>query len=125
MRLVRLGLAIVFTMSCASTASAQLLPSMQQVVSCTTSRAGLTTSPKLDAALQKWARDGGSGRGRIIVSAQGGLLGTVQTLLSTLGGTLFGNLPGIYAVVGEVNATIWGTAGQPHNTVWGNLAEAQ
>src|SRR5688572_8128650 len=105
MRLVRPSLALIFTIFFSGTASAQLLtPIVQQVVGCTVSLTNLASSPKLDGALQSWARNGGSGRVRVIISAQGGLLGTVQSLVGTIGSTVLGNLPGINAVVADVNA---------------------
>ena len=106
MGFVRSGLALFFTIFISSTASAQLLPPIvQQVVGCTVSLTNLASSPKLDAALQSWARNGGSGRVRVIISPQGGLLATVQSLVGTIGGTVLGNFPGINAIGAEVNAT--------------------
>jgi serine protease AprX len=106
MRQVRFAAVVICSMSIASHASAQLLSStLTQVVGCTLSLAGLASSSKLDTALQTWARDGGSGRVRVIVSVQSGLLDTVRTLLGTIGGTNLGTLTGINAIVAEVNAS--------------------
>jgi subtilisin family serine protease len=63
----------------------------------------LGSSPKLDAAVQRWARLGGSGTVRVIVSAQAGLLGTVKTIVSLLGVPLLNELVGINAIVLDVD----------------------
>src|SRR5262245_1103747 len=89
-------LPVVLATTIASNASAQLLST-----SC--SLPLLSSSPKVDAAIQRWARLGGSGSVRVIVSAQGGLLGTVKTLLTLLGLPVLGDLPGVNAVVTQVN----------------------
>src|SRR5262245_59158246 len=64
----------------------------------------LASSSKVDAAVQRWAGLGASGSVRVIVSAQAGQLGIVKTLLTLLGLPLLGELPGINAVVVQVNA---------------------
>src|SRR2546426_9478492 len=48
----------------------------------------LLSSPKLDAAVQGWARRGEPGRLRVIVSAAPGLLATVKSLVLGTSGLL-------------------------------------
>src|SRR5437773_9451002 len=100
-------LALVLSCAIPAKASAQLLQLPQNVLatintsSCTLPL--LPTSPKLDAAVHRWARLGGSGTVRVIVSAQGGLLGTVKTIVAALSVPLLSELTGINAVVLEAN----------------------
>jgi serine protease AprX len=65
--------------------------------------ASLATSPKLDAAMQQWARSGGVGSQQVIVSAGAGALATVTTLVLGLGSTVLGALPGINGLVARVD----------------------
>jgi serine protease AprX len=113
MRPTRLSwLPVCLTLSCslaARDASAQLLSSLVQPLVNTASSLScslplLSTSPRLDAALQKWAREGGSGDRRVIASAEPGLLSVVRSLLGAIGGTPLADLTGINAVVAEVDA---------------------
>ena len=85
-------------------ASAQLLPRLLQPLTNLTCTTPLVSSPKLDAATRRWVQGGGAGSLRVIVSAEPGLLGTVDNLLS-LAGALLGDLPGIDAAVGDVGPT--------------------
>lgn len=108
-RAVARVLAFVFITSIPTQASAQLLSlgPLQSILgsintsSCTLPLLG--SSPKLDTAVRRWARLGGSGTVRVIVSAQGGLLGTVKTIVSLLGVPLLDELTWINAIVLEVN----------------------
>ncbi len=102
-------LAFAIISSVPTHASAQLLPSLLDpvlkainITAC--SLPLLSKSPKVDGAVQRWAREGGSGNIRVIVSAQGGLLGLVKTILAALRLPLLGELPGINALVADVNA---------------------
>lgn len=108
-RFLRWILASVLAFALARDASAQLLSSVLQPVldtvnTVTCALPVLSASPKLDAAVQKWAGDGGAGRLRVIVSAQAGLLGTVRNLLLSLGVTPLGDLTGINALIAEIDA---------------------
>jgi len=102
-------LVFVITASVPAQASAQLLslgPLQSLLGSINTSSCTLPllgSSPKLDAAVQRWARLGGSGTVRVIVSAQAGLLGTVKTIVSLLGVPLLNELVGINAIVLDVD----------------------
>lgn len=100
-------IAVCLTIVCslgARNASAQLLPSLlQPVVNTVCSLPLLSTSPKVDAAVQKWTRDGGIGQLRVIASAEPGLLGLVTNLLAAKGLEPLGELVGINAVVADVD----------------------
>jgi len=88
-------------------ASAQLLPLQPLLGTINTAACSLpllATSTKVDAAVQRWARLGGTGQLRVIVSAQPGLLGTVEAVLAALNLPLLGELPGINAIVADVNS---------------------
>lgn len=105
-------LSVCLTISCgfaARDASAQLVSSLVQpivntVANVTCPLTALPTSPRLDAALQKWAREGGAGDRRVIASAEPGLLGVVRNLLAALGVAPLADLDGINALVANVDA---------------------
>ena len=64
----------------------------------------LLASPKLDSAVKNWASDAGPGTLRVIVTAEPGLLSTITTLVTTtLGLPLVRELPGINALVTEID----------------------
>jgi serine protease AprX len=100
-------LAFFTVLAIARCASAQLLSPLLKPLTTTVSSLTCTLSagsPKLDDALQKWVAEGSQGKVRVIVSAAPGLLSTVKNLLPTLGGPLLGELPGINALVTEVDS---------------------
>ena len=100
-------IAIVAVCSIAANASAQLLSDLPHPLlgTLTTSCAPLlSASSKLDTAVQRWARLGGQGTVRVIVSPPSGLLvATLKTQLATLGVPLQADLVRINALVVEVN----------------------
>ena len=90
-RIVTCLLAFTVAGSITANASAQLLPSLPlQSILGTINTAPctfplLSTSSKVDGAVQRWAGLGGSGTIRLIVSAHGGLPGTVEAVVAALG----------------------------------------
>src|SRR5262249_9195097 len=62
----------------------------------------LSSSPKLDAALQQVVQSGSQARVPIIVTANSGLLGGVDNLLVGLSSTLLVDLPSINGVVATI-----------------------
>src|SRR5262245_49305234 len=63
----------------------------------------VVSSPKADAAVRDWARKGGPGQLRVIASVESGLIGTARNLILGLGGLLYDDLPGINAIVAQVD----------------------
>src|SRR5262249_35416053 len=63
----------------------------------------LMASPKLDAALQRWARTAAEQTQQVSVAAAPGALPAVTSLLATLGSAALGSLPGINALVARVD----------------------
>ena len=107
-RLVRSCIVVVCCVV-ARDASAQLLTNtvnsiLSPVKTLTCSVSALSSSPKLDAALQSWTRDGAAGSQRVIITARPGLLGAVRTLLTTRIGAALGELTGIGAIIAEVSS---------------------
>ena len=92
----------------ARAASAQLLSNLLSTGGTTSTLSAcpvssLATSSKVDAALRQWAVSGDTRPRQVIVSAAGGALGSVVTLVAGLGSTVLGTLPGINAAVARVD----------------------
>lgn len=101
-RVVAAGLVVLASQSLSAQLLPKLLTPLVQPISqssSTCSVASLANSPKLDAAVQYWARTSSGGSQQIIVSAVDGQLASVSTLISTLGATVLGTLPGVNALV--------------------------